>query len=122
MVAVIPLLQRSMMLGLAPTAVPLMMPPSHSLQPIEHPTPIQRQVCPMSQMSVPFRQAQARLSTFQRSSQVEGAGDVPPAQRSRGSHLRHVVRRETEQLGPRARCAAPMGYSIEPSAENKQST
>ena len=53
-VAFMPLPQRSFRLGLEPPFVP----PSHSAQPMVHPTENQRQVCADSQACVPFLQAQ----------------------------------------------------------------
>ena len=63
--AFIPLPQRSIVFGLVPTDLLLMIPPSHSLQPIVHPTDIHKHVCPLRQAaSVPFRHAHAAPPTF----------------------------------------------------------
>lgn len=52
-VAFLPLPQRSFLLGFDPP----LLPPSHSAQPIVHPTENHRQVCADSHACVPFLQA-----------------------------------------------------------------
>ena len=58
MVATMLLLQRSCPFGLAPP----LLPPSHSAQPIEQPTDIQRHVCADSHTSEPFLHAHGHVA------------------------------------------------------------